>query len=87
LENFKQEIANSRLKEDTYIKNMIKDIDATIRDINPVVYHTTGRQMIWNNQKAQMQQRSNITMANSNMMPMQQMMNQEVQTLKSKKYS
>jgi len=52
LENFKQEIANSRLKEDTYIKNMIKDIDATIRDINPVVYHTTGRQMIWNNQSS-----------------------------------
>jgi len=87
LQNFREEIANSLLKEEAYVKHMITDIDATIKDLNPIVYHATGRQMIWNNQRSQMQQRSNVTMANSNMNFMQQTMQCELQGLKQKKSS
>ena len=61
LQNFKEDIANSKLKEDEAIKNLIKDLDDAINNVRPEVYENTGKHYMLQNVVAQMEERSNLT--------------------------
>ena len=85
LTNFKEQVENSFLKDEEFIKNMIKDMIQTLEDLNPKVYQDYGRQNMYGNYRAQTQQRSNLNMYNCQQAPMQAMWTNEVKAMKSQK--
>jgi len=64
LENFKEELSNSFLKEEQFIKNLIKDIDQAIVNVTPHVYAQVGKHYLMEQGRAQMHQMSNLGSAN-----------------------
>jgi len=64
LESFKEELANSFLKDEQFIKNLIKDIDQAIVNVSPQVYAHVGKHFLMENARAQMHQMSNLASAN-----------------------
>ncbi len=63
LEIFKEEVGNSFLKEEGFIKDMIKDLEKSIQYVEPAAYHEYGRHNLIGNQRAQMRQKSNLDLS------------------------
>jgi len=64
LESFKEELSNSFLKDEQFIKNLIKDIDQAIVNVSPQVFAQGGKHFLMENARAQMHQMSNLASAN-----------------------
>ena len=64
LEGFKEQLENSFMKREEFIMNLVKDIDAAIEAVNPVVYASHGKHDMFQNARAQMYQKSNLASAN-----------------------
>lgn len=64
LQSFKEELENSFLKEEEFIKNLLNDISQAIQNVNPIVYEREGKHSMMENQRAQMYQKSNLKSAN-----------------------
>jgi hypothetical protein len=60
LTNFKEDITNSKVKDDEAIKNLIKDLDLAISHVKPDIYEYSGRHYMHQNINAQMNQQSNL---------------------------
>jgi len=58
LQNIKDELRKSSMREKEIMKNLIRDIDSTIQSIKPEIYKTTGRCSILQNVRAHMEERS-----------------------------
>ena len=63
---FREEVENSFLKDEEFIKNLVKDVAKAAQDVSSVVYQQYGRQNMFENARGQMQQRSNLSNANCN---------------------
>jgi len=60
LQNIKEEIANSKLKEDETMKNLVKDLDDAINNVKPEVYEKVGKHYMMQNYASQMCEKSNL---------------------------
>jgi len=85
LQSFKEELEGSFLKEEEFIKNLIKDINKASEDVNPDVYDIFGRHNMMENARAQMHQKVNLKSANCYQNEVQVDMLREVKSMKSKK--
>jgi len=85
LQSFKEELEGSFLKDEEFIKNLIKDIQKASEDVNPVVYEQYGKHNMMENQRAQMFQKVNLKSANCYQNEMQSEMLTQVRSMKSKK--
>jgi len=85
LQSFKEELEGSFLKDEEFIKNLIKDIQKASEDVNPVVYEQYGKHNMMENQRAQMYQKVNLKSANCYQNEMQSEMLTQVRSMKSKK--
>jgi len=85
LQSFKEELEGSFLKEEEFIKNLVKDINKASEDVNPVVYEQFGKHNMMENARAQMHQKVNLKSANCYQNEMQMDMLREVKSMKSKK--
>ncbi len=65
LQDFKEGVENSFLKEEEFIQRMIKDLEKAIRYLEPRVYREYGRHNLIGNQRAQIRQQSNLDLATS----------------------
>jgi len=83
LENFKEELSNSFLKEEQFIKNLIKDIDQAIVNVSPQVYAEFGKHFLMENARAQMHQMSNLQSANCYQNTLQRDLLNDVKSQKS----
>jgi len=84
LESFKEELENSFLKTEQFIKNLIKDIEQAMQNVNPVVYNVVGRHGMYENVRAQYYQKSNLKSANCYQNSMQADMLTSVRFMKKK---
>lgn len=85
LQSFKEELEGSLLKNEEFIKNLIKDINKASEDVNPIVYEQFGKHNIMENARAQMYQKTNLKSANCYQNAVQMDMLQEVRAMKSRK--
>ena len=85
LQNFKEELVNSSVKGNELIKNLVKDIDMAIVDVNPKVYQEIGRHNVIANARAQMCQKPNLASHNYYGNAVQSKMVTEVRSMKSAK--
>ena len=85
LQSFKEELENSFLKNEEFIKNLIKDINQAIENVNPIVYDQVGKHEMMENARAQMYQKSNLKSANCYQNSVQYDMMTSVRAMKSKK--
>ncbi len=65
LQDFKEGVENSFLKEEDFIQRMIKDLEKAIRYLEPKVYQEYGRHNLIGNQRAQIRQQSNLDLDTS----------------------
>ncbi len=65
LQDFKEGVENSFLKEEEFIKDMIKDIENAIKYVEPEEYAEYGRHNLIGNQRAQIRQQSNLDLSTS----------------------
>ena len=84
LQSFKEELENSFLKNEEFIKNLIKDIEQAIANVNPVVYQQAGKHEMYENARAQMYQKSNLKSKNSYQNSVQAEMMHSVKAMKKK---
>ncbi len=84
LQNFKEELENSFLSVEEFIKNLIIDINKALQDVNPFAYEQSGKHYMIENARAQMYQKVNLKSANSYQNDLQINMLQEVRLMKSK---
>jgi len=85
LQSFKEELEGSLLKNEEFIKNLIKDINKASEDVNPIVYEQFGKHNMMENARAQMYQKTNLKSANCYQNSVQMDMLQEVRAMKSRK--
>jgi len=85
LQSFKEELEGSFLKNEEFIKNLIKDIEKASKDVEPVVYQQVGKHNMLENVRAQMHQKTNLKSANCYQNFTQMDMLQEVRSKKSRK--
>jgi len=85
LQSFKEELEGSMLKTEEFIKNLIKDIEKALQDVNPIVYEQFGKHNMMENARAQMKQKVNLKSANCYQNSMQMDMLKEVKAMKSSK--
>jgi len=62
LKDFKESVENSAVREEEFIKNMVKDIEKAMGYVGREAYGEYGRQNLIGNQRAQMRQQSNLDM-------------------------
>ena len=84
LEGFKEELEHSVLKKEEFIKNLIKDIERAIQNVNPVVYQKFGKIEMLEDCKAQMYEKSNLKSANCYQNDVQTEMVKKVKAMKGK---
>ncbi len=65
LQDFKEGVENSFLKEERFIKDMIKDLENAIKYVEPEEYEKYGRHNLIGNQRAQIRQQSNLDLSTS----------------------
>ena len=82
LKDFKEELGNSFLKAEEFIKNLITDIATAMKDVNPVVYQQVGRSAMMSNERAQMYQKSNIISPNCYTNERQNVFNSKLRMMK-----
>jgi len=82
LQDFKEEIANSTVKDNETIKNLIKDLEDAITNVKPEVYKAVGKQYMMQNYQAQMCEQSNM---GSNVQYGNQMQSEMVMKTKARK--
>ena len=85
LMGFKEQVENSFLNQEEFIKNMIKDMNQTLQDLNPKVYKGYGRQNICANYRSQTHQTSNMNTNNRMQIPQQMIWTNELRAMKSRK--
>jgi len=85
LKGFKEELENSEVKEEEFIQNLIKDIEIAIRDVDPVVYESSGKHNLLTNVNAQHFQTSNIYLNNAYLSDIQFQLAGEMRIRKLKK--
>jgi len=61
LEEFKEEIGNSQLRDEGDTQNLVNDIEDAIGHVDPQVYEAKGKHYLYQNYKAQMEEKSTIT--------------------------
>jgi len=61
LQNVREEITNSKLKDNETMKNLVKNLDDAIKNVKPEVYENVGKHYMMQNYRAQMGERSNLT--------------------------
>ena len=61
LQNFKEDISNSKFKKDKNIQDLIKDLDIAINNVRPEIYQDSGRNYMIQNVQATIHQKSNLT--------------------------
>ena len=83
--SFKEQVENSFLSREEFIKNMIKDMNQTLQDLNPKVYQDYGRQNIYANYRSQTHQTSNMNTNNRMQIPQQMIWTNELRAMKNRK--
>jgi len=83
LANFKEELENSLLKRQEFVKNLIVDIQRAIQDVNALTYEQAGKKNLIANAKAQMFERSNFATENIYQNDIQTKMLDEVQVMRN----
>ena len=82
LTSFKEELENSFLKEEEFIKNLVKDILKAIDGVQPEFYQQMGRHEMLENARAQMYQKSNMVSANAYRNEGQERMHSQLKSMK-----
>lgn len=65
LQSFKDEVQESALKDDAFIKNLLQDLEQAIINVDPEIYWKVGKHRLLANQRAQMYQKSNLDSKNN----------------------
>jgi len=60
LQNIREEIANSKLKDNETMQNLVKDLDNAINNVKPEVYEHVGKHYMMEGYQAQMEEKSNM---------------------------
>jgi len=84
LKNFQEELSGSVIKEEQFVKNLMKDIKQAMEDTKPQVYEERGKLNMIGNARAQMQQKSYLQSANCYSNEVQQQMVFETKMKKAK---
>jgi len=82
LQSFKDEVQESALKDDSFIKNLLQDLENAIKNVDPEIYWKVGKHNLLANQRAQMYQKSNFDSKNSYQNSRQIQMLQSLHTFK-----
>jgi len=85
LTSFKEELENSFLKTEEFIVNLVKDIAQAIVNVEPVVYQQMGRHNMYENSRAQMNQKTNFKSNINYQNCVQEEMTSNVRSKKSRK--
>jgi len=84
LVEFNGELGKSMLAEEEFIKNLMKDIERAIMDVKPNEYIKAGKLNLYQSNRAQMRQKSNLKSSNGYQNEVQAVMIQEVKMKKKK---
>ena len=84
LVEFNVELEKSVLSEEEFIKNLMKDIEKAVGDVKPNEYLKAGKLNLYQSNRAQMRQKSNLKSSNGYQNEVQAVMIQEVKMKKKK---
>ena len=85
LVNFKEELINSKYKNNIILQSILNNIEQALKDIKPETYAIKGKHQIVSNARAQLEQRSNGNQFNLYSNNVQQTMVSNLKSMKSKK--
>jgi len=85
LENFNEELENSFLRSEEFLKNLMKDIAQAIQDTDPWIYCEKGRHSLFENSRAQMTQKTNFKSSINYQNSLQKEMTSQLRMTKSER--